>query len=400
MDKLPSSGSIDDGQLEVILDAAILVENGVITSIDSLKKIQEKLSMQKQKYVFNEIDFDCVCLPGFIDAHTHMCYAGDRSYDFSNRLKGKSYLEIAEGGGGISTTVKSTRKASIKQLERDLTERCYKKLSQGVTTCEVKSGYGLTIKDEIKILKAIKSVNESQTLKLIPTCLAAHIVPSEYSNESLYLKDIKNNLFPFLQENNLSNRIDIFIDKGAFTVEGARSYLKAAKKCGFDIIIHADQFSLGGARLGAELKALSVDHLEVSDNQVFTALKKAGVIPIVLPGASLGLGIPFAPARKILDAGLPLVLASDWNPGSAPMGNLLTQASIIAMVEKLTNAEVFASITERAARALKLNNVGVLKKGMKANFVIFPCQHYEEILYNQGNLLPSQVYVEGKEINF
>jgi len=192
--------------------------------------------------------------------------------------------------------------------------------------------------------------------------------------------------------------VDIYIDEGAFTPGEARYYLSEAAKLGFDLAVHAEQFSRGGVQVAVELGAQSADHLEVVTKKEISILAASGVCPVVLPGASLGLGAGFAPARKILDAGASLAIASDWNPGSAPMGNLLMQASIIGVYEKLTMAETLAAVTCRAAQALHLNDRGILRPGMLADFIAFPCRDYREILYNQGGIMPVKVWKRGRAV--
>jgi imidazolonepropionase len=207
---------------------------------------------------------------------------------------------------------------------------------------------------------------------------------------------ITEELLPEIKNRNLSNRIDIFVEKGAFSVDAAKKYLLKAHEMGFDVILHGDQFSTGSAQLANEVNALSIDHLEAADKQEIEILAKGNTIPVALPGASIGLSEPFASARKLLDAGTSLVIASDWNPGSAPMGDLLAQAAILGIYEKLSMAEVWAALTFRAAAALKLNDRGILKPGMKADFIAFKTNDYREILYRQGQLKPEKVWKNGK----
>lgn len=379
MRRLSLQGPIKDDALEVIHDGALLVENKKIVSVDTWKELLP-LAQKRQ-----EVNSPSVCLPGLIDSHTHLCWAGSRVQDYVRRLQGMNYQEIARAGGGILDTVAKTRQASEGELVSLLLERCSFLKSRGVTTCEVKSGYGLTIQDELKILRAIKKASQKAPITLIPTCLAAHARPPEYPDNTSYLKACIHELFPILKQEQLTNRIDIFVDEGAFTVEEARFYLKEAKAQGFEIVLHADQFTRGGALLAAELQALSADHLECSRFEDAQTLAAASVVATVLPGASLGLGIPFPPARMLLDSGACLVIASDWNPGSAPMGQLLTQAALLGMQQKLSMAETWAGITFRAAHALSLNDRGVLDVGKRADFVCYSCGDYREILYSQGS---------------
>lgn len=386
MDRLPLRGALCDDQLEIIPNAGIVQQAGKIVETGNFIYL-------KQKYPSAIIDVYAdanICLPGMIDAHTHICWAGSRARDYAMRLSGKSYIQIAEAGGGIWDTVTKTRQASFDQLVASTIERADTLYKQGITTIEVKSGYGLTIEHELKILEAIAKANKTTKSDLVPTCLAAHILPKDFNgNENEYLELISRELLPEIKRRKLANRVDIFVEKTAFSIQAARSYLTAARDIGFDIVLHGDQFSTGAAALAAELNALSIDHLEAANDSEIALLAASNVIPVVLPGASLGLGEPFAPARKLLDAGTSLVIASDWNPGSAPMGDLLTSASILGTMQKLTMAEVWAALTCRAASALNKTDRGILKAGMKADFIVFKTNDYREILYNQGRLKPT-----------
>ena len=386
MENLPERGKLSDNQLEIIPDAGILHQDGVILEVGNFEQLRKENPGANIEF----LEGDFVCLPGMIDVHTHICSAGSRANDYAMRLAGKTYLEIAEAGGGIWSTVMKTRESSVEELANLTAERAEKLFQQGITTIEVKSGYGLSVDDELKMLKAVQLANQETNADLIPTCLAAHIKPKDFTgNEREYLQYIIENLLPEVRKQNLANRVDIFVEKGAFSVSDAKYYLSEAKKMGFDVVIHGDQFSANCASLAAEFQAISIDHLEYADDREIEILAKSDVIPVVLPGASIGLGERFAPARKLLDAGCSLVIASDWNPGSAPMGNLLVQAAILGAYEKLSMAETWAALTCRAARALKRNDIGVLKKGNKADFIIFPTNDFREILYRQGQIKPA-----------
>ncbi len=378
MDNLPLRGKISDEQLEIILNGGILHKDGRILEVGNFEKLRKENPDAEVQFFEGEN----VCLPGMIDVHTHICWAGSRARDYAMRLAGKTYLEIAEIGGGIWDTVQKTREASVEELAKLTFEHAEKLYKQGITTIEVKSGYGLSVEQELKMLKAIRLANEKSRAELVPTCLAAHMKPKDFAgNEREYLQHIVENLLPEVKSQNLANRIDIFVEKGAFSIDDAKYYLAEAKKMGFDVVIHGDQFSNNCACLAAEFEAVSIDHLEYADEKEIEILSKSNVIPVVLPGASLGLGERFAPARKLLDTGCPLVIASDWNPGSAPMGNLLVQAAILGAYEKLSMAETWAALTCRAAKALKRNDIGVLKKGNKADFIVFETGDFREILY-------------------
>ncbi len=392
---IPLGGPVKDSLLDVILKAGIIVEEGKIKDIGKYQDLLETWNVKEG--TLEEIEESLVIIPGLVDPHTHICWAGSRHHDYSMRLEGMSYLDIAKTGGGIWSTVLNTREASLDELVTNTRLRADKLLKNGTTTIEVKSGYGLNLETELKMLEAIYNANKLVAPELISTCLAAHIIPKDFEGSAdLYLTEIAEKLLPQVIRQKLSKRVDIYVDSTAFTPEQAKLYLTKASKLGFDICVHADQFKAGGSEIAVELEALSADHLEASSEKEIQLLSNSNTIPVALPGASVGLGEPFAPARKLLDAGASLAIGSDWNPGSAPMGDLLVQASLLGIYEKLTIAETLAGITFRAADALKLNDRGVLDKGKIADFVAFPVDEYQEIFYNQGKIKPSKVWKEGE----
>ncbi len=397
LDKLPLKGPIADQELEVVNNAGILVENDVIKKTGDFQTIKRELG--NSDYELEQIERDMVALPGFVDCHTHICYAGSRENDYAKRVSGISYLEIASQGGGIWDTVTKTRAATIQELRENTEKRANNLLRQGITTAEVKSGYCLNVEGELKMLKAIDRANANLAIDLVPTCLAAHIPAKDFNGSPReYLEMMVNELLPLIRKEKLASRVDIFVEEGAFSISDADMYLKNVKERGFDIIIHADQFSVGGSELAVKYEAKSADHLEVSTGKEIEVLAQSNVIPVVLPGASIGLGTGFAPARKMLDTGTSLAISTDWNPGSAPMGDMLVQSSIIGAFEKLTIAETLAGITFRAASALSLRDRGILAQGKKADIAAFNCKNYQEIFYFQGSLKPSKIWKNGQLI--
>jgi len=392
MDNMPAKGHLSDEQLEIISDGGILHQYGKIIEVGKY----EKLKHQYPDVILERVDGDHIALPGLIDVHTHICWAGSRANEYALRLTGKSYNDISENGGGIWDTVKRTRKTSVIELAELTAQRAQKQLRNGVTTIEVKSGYGLSAEHELKILEAIKLADRNTAAEIVSTCLAAHILPNDFDgDENDYLQEIITDLLPEIKKKNLAKRIDIFVDKNAFSVDAAKIYLSKVKEMGFEITIHGNQFSNGALALANEIGATSIDHLEVMTKDEISLLAKGEVIPVVLPGSSIGLGEPFAPAHKILDAGASLVIASDWNPGSAPSGNLLTTAAILGAYEKLTMSEVWAALTFRAALALNKTDRGILKSGYKADFITFKTHDFQEILYSQGELRPEKIWKNG-----
>lgn len=389
---LPLRGKLSDEQLEIITDGGILIDKDKIQKIGNF----EALKAENKNIEIEKIEGEQIVLPAFIDSHTHICFGGNRANDFAMRNAGKTYLEIAESGGGIWSSVQHTRSASEEELLKTLLERIDFLISLGITTIEVKSGYGLDVENELKMLRMIKKAQEQTKATLVPTCLSAHLKPRDFegSNQE-YLNYIITEILPKVKEEGLAKRVDIFIEKSAFQPEESKTFLLETKKLGFEITVHADQFTPGSSRIAVEVGAKSADHLEATIDEDIEFLAKSDTVATALPGASLGLGEKFTPARKLLDAGAILAIASDWNPGSAPMGNLITQASILATFEKLTTAEVLAGMTFRSAFALGLDDRGKLENGLKADFVTFKTNNFQNVLYNQGSLKAENVYIDG-----
>jgi len=394
LDQLPLKGALLDEQLEIIPLAGILIEGEYIQKVGSWAELKKEFPDAE----IHELSGDYVALPGMVDCHTHLCFGGNRARDFALRNAGKTYLEIAQAGGGIWDTVTQTRSLDQDRLAGITAKHANRLLSEGVTTIEVKSGYGLSVAEELKMLRAIKQASAQTAADLISTCLAAHLCPKDWKGSPAdYLNEIASQLFPVLQAEKLCSRIDAFVEKSAFSPKEITSYLEKAKELGFDLTIHADQFSTGGSELAVALAARSADHLEASGDREIALLAKSSTVAVALPGASIGLGMAFTLARKLLDQGAALAIASDWNPGSAPMGDLLAQASILSTFEKLTTAEVFAGITFRASAALGLTNRGKLTIGQLADFILFPTADYREILYQQGKMKPEGVWKRGRK---
>ncbi len=391
MKRISEAGPVREDQLEVIKDGGILIEDHLILETGKFDTL-----IRSHPDHHEEITDSHVLLPGFIDSHTHICFAGSRAGDYNARISGVSYQEILREGGGIYDTVKHTRNANFRELSDLTEERIRRHFAEGITTLEIKSGYGLSTENELKMLKVIQELNEVVEPDLIPTCLAAHTVSPDFSSSKAYLENIAEELLPLVRKENLARRVDIFVEENAFTPEESLQFLLKAKKMDFRLTVHADQFTSGGSEVAARLKAVSADHLETIENANIRRLVEHGVVATVLPGASMGLGLPFAPARKILNAGGCLAIASDWNPGSAPMGDLLTQAALLSVYQKLSFAETLAGITFRAAKALSLADRGILDRGMIADFIAFNTDDYREILYNQGKLKPSLIWKNGK----
>ncbi len=394
MADLPLKGALKDEQLEIVDNGGILVQNGIIQNIGKFEVLYAACSPKNT--IFECIDENYVAVPGFIDCHTHTCFAGSRVMDFAERNAGTPYLEIAAKGGGIWSSVSQTRMTSTEQLKKLTENRVNEFLKNGITTIEIKTGYGLLVEHEIRLLNIINSLNTEATI--VSTCLAAHVKPRDFDGSSKeYLEHLEKELLPKIKT--LTNRIDIFTEKSAFDIDESTAYLQKAKNLGFELTVHADQFTFGASKMAVALHALSADHLEATTEEGIEILAKSGTVAVALPGASIGLGEPFAPARKLLNAGACMAIASDYNPGSAPMGNLVAQASILATFQKLSTAEVFAGLTFRAAKALNLTDIGKLEKGYRADFQAYHTSDYREILYHQGQMKPKEVWKNGLNIS-
>lgn len=392
---LPLRGKLSDDQLEIIVDGGILVDDNKIHRVGNF----EDLKSENQNIDIEAVAGEQIALPAFVDSHTHICFGGNRANDFAMRNAGKTYLEIAESGGGIWSSVQHTRNASEDELLKTLLERINILIDLGISTIEIKSGYGLDVENELKMLRIIKKAQSQTQATLISTCLSAHLKPRDFDGDNkAYLDYILNEILPQVKEENLANRIDIFIEKSAFQPEESKAFLLKTKDLGFEITVHADQFTPGSSRIAVEVGAKSADHLEATVDEDIEFLAQSNTVATALPGASLGLGEKFTPARKLLDAGAILAIASDWNPGSAPMGNLIAQASILATSEKLTTAEVLAGLTFRSAFALGLEDRGRLEKELKADFVTYKTDNFQNILYNQGSLKAESIFIDGVKV--
>ena len=399
---LPARGPLRDDSLEVISAAGVAVRGGRVVGVApwaalAARGAEEGWAVERVEEQPALADAGPLVLtPGLVDAHTHLCFAGDRARDYADRLNGLSYQEIAARGGGIKDTTRATRAASDEELAALNLARLGAHLARGVTTVEGKSGYGLSVHHELRQLRVIRELGRRAPQRVVATCLAAHVPPPEAASARDYLDECLRELLPRVRAEGLSGRVDAFIEPKAFPVELARPYLEAARGMGFELALHADQFEVGGARLAAELGARSADHLEASTRADLELLSAAGVAAVALPGASMGLGCGYTPARLALDLGCSLAVASDWNPGSAPMGDLLLQASVLGAAERLSGAEVWAALTTRAASALGLEGVGALEEGYAADLLAYPARDYREVLYYQGALRPAAVWCGGE----
>jgi imidazolonepropionase len=385
-------------ELGIIEDGALLVREGLIERVGTRAEIEPLL------------DANCtvvdaqrrIVLPGFVDAHAHPVFAGNRADEFELRAGGATYQQIAAAGGGIKSTVRKTRAASEDALVEAGKRYANWFLRCGTTTVEAKSGYGLTTADELKMLRAMRRLNAETPLRYVPTFLGAHTVPEEFTGRSAaYVNLVIEEMLPLVARDKLAEYCDVFCEAGAFTVDESRRILTAAKQFGLGLRVHADQLSLnGGAALAAELGAATADHLEHTDAAGIAALKTANVQPLLLPASVLMIGAQRYPdARAMIEAGLAVVLATDFNPGSSPVASMLLVLTLACTQLKLTPAEAITAATINAAYSLKRGHeIGSLEAGKRADFVIHDCADYRELAYFAGLEHPAAVYAGGRAV--
>jgi len=341
-----------------------------------------------------------IVLPSWCDSHTHIVYAGDRTGEYVDRINGLSYADIARRGGGILNSAKKLQNKSEEDLYNQSINRLDDIIKMGTGAVEIKTGYGLTVDAELKMLKVIKRIKQDTLAFIAPTLLAAHAIPEEYrKNKEEYIKLITNELIPKAGDLNISHFIDVFCEEGYFDIEDLETILKAGQVHNFRPKIHVNQFNiLGGVALGVKHNALSVDHLELLNDEDIEALKESDTMPVALPGCSFFLGIPYTPARKLIDAGLPLAIATDYNPGSAPSGNMNFIVGAACAKLKLTPEEAINAATINGAYAMGISNMyGSVTRGKKANFIITkPMKHYREIPYSFAHNPVDQIIINGQ----
>jgi imidazolonepropionase len=382
-------------ELSIIADGAILVTGQRIARIGSREEINRQIET-------NGVDCEVIdaghrlVMPGFVDAHTHPVFAGTRANEFEERAGGVTYQEIAARGGGIQSTVRATRAASLDELVATGKRYADWFLRTGTTTVEAKSGYGLTTADELKLLRAIKRLDAETKLRYVPTFLGAHDIPPEYrSRREQYISLLTKEMLPRIAAERLAEYCDVFCEANVFTTDEARNILSAAHGLGLGLRMHADQLSLsGGARLAAELGTVTADHLEHTNAGGIAALKAAEVQPVLLPGSVYALGSGRYPAaREMIAAGLAVVLATDFNPGSSPTPSMAMVLSIASTHLKMMPAESITASTINAAYSLNRGHeLGSLEAGKLADFVIHDCGDYRELAYFFGIEHPWKVF--------
>ena len=372
----------------------MLIRNGRIDVVAPSNEIEKKAGDAEVIDARGKI-----VLPGFVDAHTHLVFAGNRLDEFERRARGDTYEQIARAGGGIWSTVEKTRAASEDDLLMQARKHADWFLRCGTTTLESKSGYGLTLEDELKILQVMKRLNQETLLEIVPTFLGAHAVPRKMHGDE-YVDVVVDEMLPRVSSGNLAEFCDVFCERNYFNVDQSRRILSAAKKLGLKLRIHADQLSNSGAStLAAELKTTTADHLEETDERGIALLKSAGVQPVLLPGSVYALGSTHYPrARQMVEAGLGVVIATDFNPGSSPTPSMPMILSVACTQMKMSAAEAISASTINAAYSLgRGDQIGSLERGKFANFAIFDCEDYRELAYWFGVPLTHGVYVKGRK---
>ncbi|MEY2558764.1 MAG: imidazolonepropionase [Verrucomicrobiota bacterium] len=343
-----------------------------------------------------------VVLPGFVDAHTHPIFAGNRVDEFEMRTRGATYEEIAAGGGGIQSTVRKTRAATEDDLLAQARKHAEWFLRCGTTTVEAKSGYGLSVEDEIRILRVIQRLNKGSAIEFVPTFLGAHAIPEEFrSAPGQYVALVIHKMLPRVAEEQLAESCDIFCERGYFDLADSEKILRAAQEHGLRLRMHVDQLTnSGGAFLAARLRAATADHLEQINAAEITALGEAGVQPVLLPGSVYSLGKTRYPrAREMIEAGLAVVIATDFNPGSSPTPSMQMILSLATTQMKMTPAECVTAATINAACSLNRGDkIGSLEAGKHANFALYDCEDYRELAYYFGVPQTHSVYVRGEQV--
>ena len=398
-----NKGVVDKDGIGITKEDLTIIENGELLIEDGLIRFvgpQDMIAGVKPDQVVDAKG--CVALPALVDPHTHAIFAGSRHDEFEKRSEGQSYLDIAKAGGGITASTNAVDKATAEELAEIGLQRIETANRFGVGAMEIKSGYGLTVENELKMLEAISLLADKTPVTLVPTFMGAHAVPEQYKDDpDAYVEIVIKEMLPLVVEKKLAAYCDVFAEKGFFSIDQARKILLAAKELGLGLKLHADEFeALGGAQLAAEVEAISADHLLSTDDEGIAALAKAGVTAVLLPGTSLFLGeARYANARKMIDDGVRVALATDLNPGSSYTENMLLILTLACTSLKMTVAEAIAGATYNAAKAIGLEEShGALLPGRSANIALFRVPEYSAIPYHMGVSNLSDLWVNGQRV--
>lgn len=387
-------------KLQTICDAFLLIDGEIISSFGRMEDLVQELESRGSRWhkvidASGKMVFPCWC-----DPHTHLVFPASRETEYIDKIRGLSYEEIARRGGGILNSARNMHMAPEKQLYQSAFGRLEEIMSYGTGAVEIKSGYGLTTEDELKMLRVIRRLKENSPLTIIATFLGAHAIPQEYkANPTAYIDLIINEMIPLIAAEELADYIDVFCDRGFFSVEDTDRILNAGMKYGLRAKIHANELGLtGGVQVGVKYNALSVDHLEHLGEEEISVLKNSETMPTVLPGASFFLGLPYAPVRKMIEAGLPVAMASDFNPGSSPSGNMQLILSLGCIKYKMLPEEAVNAVTINGAYAMGLQEeLGSIAVGKKANiFITKEIPSIQYMPYAFGSNKVEKVILKGK----
>lgn len=389
-----SHGGKKQGENVKMHNASVLIEDGILRKICS-----DGVSACSEAAADMVLDAEGnLVTPGLVDGHTHMVFGGYRQNEIPLKLKGAGYLDILRAGGGILDTVRKTREADFQELYKKTEGFLDEMLTLGVTTCEAKSGYGLDFETEIKMLEVLKKLNEEHPMDVVSTFLGAHAVPEEYKgNEDAFIDMLCGCVIPYVKEHALAEFCDVFIEDSVFNVQQSRRYLECARTYGFGLKVHADEIeALGGSQLAGQLGAASCEHLISIDEEGLAALAKGGVTAMCLPATSFYLGARFAPARRMIELGIPVAMASDFNPGSCPSLNLQFVMNLGYLKYRMTPEEILTAVTVNPACAIGRGQlVGTLEEGKQADLVIWNAPNMEMLCYRFGSNLALQTIKKG-----
>ncbi|MGD9382026.1 MAG: imidazolonepropionase [Candidatus Thorarchaeota archaeon] len=386
-------------ELSIIEDGAVAIKDGRIVSVGMTNEVMSSLS---EEPVLPPIEFpNMLAIPGFVDSHTHLVFGGSRENDFAMKLAGKGYMEILEGGGGILSTLKATRLATQDELRSNAFSYAESMLTNGTTTIEAKSGYGLDVENEVKMLQVVETLRNKLPSKFVSTFMGAHAIPPEYNDRvDNYVELVINDMIPTIAEQNLAEFCDVFCEEGVFSVEQSREILNAAQDKGMKLKVHADEIvQLGGAGLAAEVGAISADHLLRSSDDDLEAMAKAGTIATLLPGTAFSLDTEYADARKMIEMELPVALATDFNPNCANESMFFTIA-LACYKMKMHPREAISAATINGAHALSRSDVvGSIELGKCADILILDCPNPEYLSWRFGINLVHTVVVKGQVVH-
>ena len=379
----------EQGNIQILSDAWVLMEDGIIAQVGTgpAPAADEVIDAGGR-----------LVTPGLVDAHTHLIFGGWRQNELGMKLHGKTYLEIQNAGGGIQSTTNATRQSTEEELTQKAAQALDEMLHFGVTTCEAKSGYGLATEHELKALQVIQNLNSRHPIDLVATFMGAHLVPAEYkSNRAEYIRLVCEEMMPKVKEQGIAQYCDVFCEADTFTVEESRQVLEAGLKYGLRPKIHADEIeAIGGSQLAGEIGAISAEHLIVCPPEGIASLAKGGVVACLLPATSFYLGAAFAPARDMVNAGVPVAMASDFNPGSCPCLNMQLVINLSCLKYRLTPEEVLTAVTLNAAAAIdRASQVGSVEPGKQGDLVIWDAPDLDYICYRMGSNLAKTVIKKG-----